>query len=131
MGITGIIGTAKVIAKMIESKFPGTCTGIIKDLDKASIHPVLIKQRVENLRDLWNNYKDAFAKHEVDALSAKAGFDLSDPSTWDSFLDSTSIAETVTDIADSVSDGTDVVDAVESSGGIIGSILEFITDLLS
>lgn len=127
MNTMSIIRSAKVIAKVIESKSPGTCTEIIKDLDKASTHPVLVKQRVENLKELWNTHKTDFTESEIYALSSEAGFDLSDSSTWDSFIDSMCIMETMTGAVDKVAEAVDV----ESTGGILGDIFDFIMDLFS
>lgn len=131
MTISTLIAAAKAIAKVIEYKSPGTCTTILRDLDKTSMHPAVIKQRVDSLKHLWEKYKDTVTPSETSELSSSVGFDVSDPSTWDSFFDFSDIASTTVDVVDAVSDATDVAstatdiaDTTESASGLIDTILD-------
>lgn len=120
MDIANLIIPAKAIAKFIEHRFPGTCTDLIADLDRASISPTVMKHRVDNLKQLWDDHKDDFSQSEVSELSTTAGFDITNSSTWDSFFDTS-------DIADATTTAVDVVNATDTGRGI----LDFILDLFS
>ena len=156
MNVSRIIGITKVIAKAIEKKSPGSCSGIIKDLEKASNHPLVIKQRIDELKEFWNNHKGefTFTESEINAISEEAKFDLSDPSKWDSFLgimnvpetitggvdtivevgnavDAVNVTDTISSVGETIVEAGDAADGLESAGGIFGDLIEFIGDLFS
>lgn len=142
MNVSRIIAITKIIAKAIEKRSPGSCSGIIKDLDKASNNPLVIKQRIDFLKQYWNNHKGNFSESEINAISSEiesisgeAKFDLSDPSQWDSFLGIVDVPETITGVGETIVEVGDATDGVESAGEILGDIfgdiVEFLADLFS
>ena len=134
MTISSLILAAKAIARVIEHKAPGTCTSILKDLDKVSIHPFVVRQRVDSLKHHWEKYHDLFTSSETAELSTTVGFEVADPSTWDSFFDFSEVAATTADVVDTVStaseiastatDVADAADAAESAGGLLSILAD-------
>lgn len=136
MEITNLIGPAKVIATLIEKKFPGTCGDIISDLDKAQHSPTRIHQSINNLKDLWNKYKDSFSEQEIQEISSSSSFNLSDPSTWKNFnyfLPADDVSNTADAFADTATEtATEVAGTIaDTTDGIVDSILGFIADVFS
>lgn len=134
------IGILKLIAKAIEYKFPGTCTELIADLDKASHNPLYLRYRYNELKEKWDDCKDHFTNSEVAEISSQSGFNLSDPLSWSAFnatlandiADSaSSVAEIASGSAEVVSDVAETAsDAVETASGaksIIEAIIDFFT----
>lgn len=107
--IFSLIGPAKIVAKVIEHRFPGSCKTLISELDKAQHDPHILRFRIKQIQDLWNEKKDCFSSSEVATIETNAGLDISD-------LD--------------ISDYSDAIDAMDTADTAVDVVVEGATSVL-
>ena len=78
------LGTLKSIAKVIERKYPGSCTGFIKAIDDIQYNPAYIKERYKDLREKWEKIKSELLTEQSPA-EADESFDITDVDSWKEF----------------------------------------------
>lgn len=80
----GTLRAIKNIAKLIETKYPGTCRDLIEAIDKIEKHPIFISIRAKGIMSKWENIKEWYSQKEDIAEKEKETlFDISDSSRWE------------------------------------------------
>ena len=82
------IGTIKSLAKLIERKYPGTCDGLINEIDQVQNNPLYLKERMKDIEEKWENIKDYISSIKDPEVSEKvSNFDLTNTEEWKNLVD--------------------------------------------
>lgn len=121
------LSTIELVARAIEKKAPGTCGDIANTIHNMRHSTAYKKFQADQLKNTiqkkWNEYKDRFTADETVELSKSSGFDLSDPTQWESHLQLTN-SEIVENTADIIS--SEIPINTDDNGGILESILDLL-----
>lgn len=122
--ITNIhFATIRNLARKIEAIRPGTCTGLVEELEELRGNPEYKKYQLalykDKFQELWDSIKDSLSPSEKSDILAEVDFDISDPSKWDELWGDKMIA---------ISGSTDNSSILSAIVGFIKDIYEDVVD---